>query len=169
MSEHKDYSGTPLWRKLGITEGARVLCTRAPAGFAGELQRLAPIPGGVEFLRRPGRNVDVAITFVTRRSDLTAAFPALARSLTPAGRLWIAWPKKAAGGRTDLDVRRGPADRVGRRARRQQERGDHRVYQGCSSSYRMRDRARPPRNTAAVTRPATDMAGTLGRWPASAR
>lgn len=103
MSEHKDYSGTPLWRKLGIKEGARVLCTRAPAGFADELQRLAPIPGGVEFLRRPGRNVDVAITFVTRRSDLTARFPALARSLTPAGRLWIAWPKKAAGVRTDLD------------------------------------------------------------------
>ena len=103
MSEHKDYSGTPLWRKLGIREGARVLCTRAPAGFADELQRLAPIPGGVEFLRRPGRNVDVAITFVTRRSDLAAAFTALARSLTPAGRLWIAWPKKAAGVRTDLD------------------------------------------------------------------
>ena len=103
MSEHRDYSGTPLWRKLGITEGARVLCTRAPAGFADELQRLAPIPGGVEFLRRPGRNVDVAITFVTRRSDLTAAFPGLARSLVPAGRLWIAWPKKAAGVRTDLD------------------------------------------------------------------
>src|SRR5438046_9199498 len=84
VSEHKDYSGTPLWRKLGIKEGARVLCTRAPAGFADELQRLAPIPGGVEFLRRPGRNVDVAITFVTRRSDLTAACPALPPSLTPA-------------------------------------------------------------------------------------
>ena len=103
MSDHKDYSGTPLWRKLGIKEGARVLCTRAPVGFVDELQRLAPLPDGVEFLRRPGRAVDIAITFVTRRSDLAARFPALARSLAPAGRLWIAWPKKAAGIDTDLD------------------------------------------------------------------
>ena len=81
MSDHKDYSGTPLWRKLGIKEGARVLCTRAPEGFADELQRLARLPDGVEFLRRPGRDVHVAITFVTRRSDLAARFPSLARSL----------------------------------------------------------------------------------------
>jgi len=103
VSDHKDYSGTPLWRKLGIKEGARVLCTRAPDGFADELQRLAPLPDGVEFLRRPGRDMDVAITFVTRRSDLAAGFPALVRSLAPAGRLWIAWPKKAPGVPTDLD------------------------------------------------------------------
>jgi hypothetical protein len=74
-----------------------------PEGFADELQRLAPLPDGVEFLRRPGRDVDVAITFVTRRSDLTARFPGLARSVAPAGRLWIAWPKRASGIAGDLD------------------------------------------------------------------
>lgn len=141
MSEHKDYSGTPLWRKLGITEGARVLCTRAPAGFADELQRLAPIPGGVEFLRRPGRNVDVAITFVTRRSDLTATFPALARSLTPAGRLWIAWPKKAAGVRTDLDF--DAVQRVGLDAGLVDNKSASitETYQGLQFVVRTRDRS----------------------------
>ena len=140
MSEHKDYSGTPLWRKLGIKEGARVLCTRAPAGFADELKRLAPIPGGVEFLRRPGRNVDVAITFVTRRSDLTAAFPALVRSLTPAGRLWIAWPKKAAGIRTDLDF--DAVQRVGLDAGLVDNKSASitETYQGLQFVVRTRDR-----------------------------
>ena len=141
MSEERDYSGTPLWRKLGITEGARVLCTRAPAGFADELQRIAPIPGGVEFLRRPGRNVDVAITFVTRRSDLTAAFPALARSLTPAGRLWIAWPKKAAGVRTDLDF--DAVQRVGLDAGLVDNKSASitEMYQGLQFVVRTRDRS----------------------------
>jgi hypothetical protein len=140
VSEHKDYSGTPLWRKLGIREGARVLCTRAPVGFADELQRLAPIPGGVEFLRRPGRNVDVAITFVTRRSDLTAAFPGLARSLVPAGRLWIAWPKKAAGVRTDLDF--DAVQRVGLGAGLVDNKSASitETYQGLQFVVRTRDR-----------------------------
>jgi len=140
VSEHRDYSGTPLWRKLGITEGAGVVCTRAPAGFADELQRLAPIPGGVEFLRRPGRNVDVAITFVTRRSDLTAAFPGLARSLVPAGRLWIAWPKKAAGVRTDLDF--DAVQRVGLDAGLVDNKSASitETYQGLQFVVRTRDR-----------------------------
>ena len=141
VSEHRDYSGTPLWRKLGITEAARVLCTRAPAGFADELQRLAPIPGGVEFLRRPGRNVDVAITFVRRRSDLTASFPALARSLTPAGRLWIAWPKKAAGVQTDLDFE--AVQRVGLDAGLVDNKSASitETYQGLQFVMRTRDRS----------------------------
>ena len=106
MSQEKEYSGTPLWRKLGIREGARVLCTRAPNAFDAELERLAPLPPGVERLRRPGprtQDLDVVIAFFSRRADLTARFLALARSIAPDGRLWIAWPKKAAELDTDLD------------------------------------------------------------------
>ena len=102
-TSHKDYSGTPLWRKLGIREGARVLCTHAPDGFDAELERLAALPPGVERLRRPGKQLDVVIGFFARRAELTRGFPPLARALVPAGRLWIAWPKKAAELDTDLD------------------------------------------------------------------
>jgi hypothetical protein len=103
VSDHKDYSGTPLWRKLGIREGARVLCTRAPDGFDAELERLAPLPPGVDRLRRPGMELDVVLGFFTRRADLLARFPRLASAVAPSGRLWIAWPKKAARLDTDLD------------------------------------------------------------------
>jgi hypothetical protein len=107
VSDHQDYSGTPLWRKLGIREGARVLCTRAPGGFDAELERLAPLPPGVDRLRRLGpksrAELDVVLGFFTRRADLAARFPRLASAIAPAGRLWIAWPKKAARLDTDLD------------------------------------------------------------------
>jgi hypothetical protein len=107
VTDHKDYSATPLWRKLGIREGARVLCTRAPDGFDAQLERLAPLPPGVDRLRRlgpgSGGQLDVVLGFFTRRADLVARFPRLASAIAPAGRLWIAWPKKTARLDTDLD------------------------------------------------------------------
>ena len=94
---HRDYSGTPLPKKLGVREGSRVLVARAPDGF-----RLQPIPNGVELVARVRAPLDVVLLFVTRHSDLRRRFPALARGLAPAGRLWVAWPKKASGIATDL-------------------------------------------------------------------
>lgn len=100
-SEHEDYSSTPLWRKIGITAAARVYVTAAPADLA--LDTLAPLPPGVKFLARPGRDLDVILAFMTRRAGLTRRFPVLERSVGVSGRLWIAWPKKAARMDTDLD------------------------------------------------------------------
>ena len=94
---HKDYSGTPLPRKLGIREGSRVLLVSLPPGFT-----LGPLPPGAEVLRRAGGTLDVVVLFATRRSELERRFAALAGALDPAGRLWVAWPKKAAKVETDL-------------------------------------------------------------------
>ena len=47
---HKDYSGTPLWRKLGIRQGSRVLPVGAPAGFDALLEAQAPLPLEIAFL-----------------------------------------------------------------------------------------------------------------------
>ena len=95
--KHKDYSGTPLARKLGIREGSRVVVVNAPERFA-----LGPLPTGVELLDRARRPVDVALLFGTRHAQLTRRFGALQKALDPAGRLWVAWPKKAARVETDL-------------------------------------------------------------------
>jgi len=100
-SAHEDYSATPLWRKLGIGEGARVCIGGAPDDLA--LDALAPLPPGVTFPTRLGRDLDVVLVFVTRRAGLNRRFPALEHSICSAGRLWIAWPKKAARMDTDLD------------------------------------------------------------------
>ncbi len=42
-NDHKDYSGTPLPKKLGIQEGSRVFLVNAPDGFDG---LLTPMPDG---------------------------------------------------------------------------------------------------------------------------
>jgi hypothetical protein len=89
---HKDYSSTPLPKKLGIKEGARVALKNAPDGFADVLDVTPRLRG--EF--------DVAVLFAVRQGELTRAFAPLARRLAPAGGLWVAWPKKAAGVPTDL-------------------------------------------------------------------
>jgi len=94
---HKDYSGTPLPKKLGIVEGSRVLVAGAPESFS-----LPPLPSGVELVERARSPLDVALLFVTTRPELSKRFAAPARALAPAGRLWVAWPKKASGIPTDL-------------------------------------------------------------------
>jgi hypothetical protein len=101
-TDHVDYSGTPLWKKLGIREGARIRVLDAPSALDTELTAIAPLPDGVSFLSRTGRDLDVILAFVTRASTLRRRIEPLARAIAPAGRLWIAWPKRAA--RTDTDV-----------------------------------------------------------------
>jgi hypothetical protein len=94
------YSGTPLPKKLGIGEGARVALVRPPDGFAAFLE--AMLPEGVRVRSRLSGTLDIVLFFVTRRSELERRFGGMARALEPAGGLWIAWPKKTAGVATDL-------------------------------------------------------------------
>ena len=96
-SGHGDYSGTALPKKLGVRESSRVLVVGAPQGFS-----LEPLPSGAEIVARARGPVDVVVLFTTRRSKLEKRFGPLARTLETAGRLWVAWPKKAAAVETDL-------------------------------------------------------------------
>jgi hypothetical protein len=93
-----DDSGTPLWKKLGIREGSRVLITgEVPDGFS-----VGRLPPAVALLQRPGRAMDVVLFFSTAISEIDRRFEGLARRMDPAGRLWIAWPKRA--GKFDTDT-----------------------------------------------------------------
>jgi len=137
---HKDYSGTPLWRKLGIREGSRVVAIGAPAAFRGSLAAIAPVPDGVRFLARAAGDLDVAVLFATLRAELEHRFGGLADALRPNGRLWVAWPKKASKVATDLTfevVQRHGLDRglVDNKTASIDE-----VFQGCQFVYRLADR-----------------------------
>lgn len=132
---HKDYSGTPLPSKLGIREGSRVLVSAAPQGFT-----LGILPSGVELLERVRAPLDVALLFAIRRSDLARRFPTFARALDTAGRLWVAWPKKASKVATDLTfetVQRLGLDGglVDNKSASIDE-----VFQGLQFVYRLKDR-----------------------------
>lgn len=91
-------SSTPLVKKLGITEGARLAVVAAPNGFAEGLE----LPPGVVLRNQARGRLDVVLFFVTRRAELTRRFPAMKRGLEPDGGLWIAWPKRTSGVATDL-------------------------------------------------------------------
>ncbi len=93
------YSGTPLARKLGIKDGARVALLGAPEGFGPEL---APLAAGVTVLRRLAPDLDVAVLFVTERRQLERRFDAVSKAIFPAGGFWVAWPKRASQVPTDL-------------------------------------------------------------------
>jgi hypothetical protein len=95
------YSGTPLVRKLGIKDGARVAFPGAPRDFAGTLGEL---PHGVAVLTRSRGPLDVVVFFTKARRELERRMPRLRAALDPAGALWIAWPKRASGVPTDLPV-----------------------------------------------------------------
>jgi hypothetical protein len=99
LTGHKDYSGTPLPKKLGITAGGRLALVGAPEGFG---ETLGELPPGVTVLTRAAGILDVAVVFATRETALARRVPPLVRALAPDGGLWIAWPKKASKVTTDL-------------------------------------------------------------------
>ena len=93
------YSGTPLHRKLGIKPESKVLLAAAPVGF-----ELDAVPPGVTVhSRAAGASYDVVLAFCPDRRRLVQRFESLAPRITTAGALWIGWPKKSSGMKTDLD------------------------------------------------------------------
>ena len=90
------YSGRPQAAKLGLKPGQRVSLHQPPRGWA-----LADPPDG---LAGPGPvgQADVIVAFFTEAGDIAAQIGALGRLIYPAGALWVAWPRRAAGHRSDI-------------------------------------------------------------------
>lgn len=93
------YSGTPLAKKLGIGEGARVRTIDAPADYAA---LVAPLPAGARVSSRLAKDVDLVHLFATSERGLVRSLPRAQAMLVVGGRLWISWPKRASGVATDL-------------------------------------------------------------------
>ncbi len=139
---HKDYSATPLWKKLGIRQGSRVVLIGAPDRFDEALEAAARLPHEVEFLSRTTKGIDVAVLFVTERRELVRRFAPLQRALEPNGRLWVAWPKKASGVASDLDF--DTVQRIGLDAGLVDNKSASVTgeFQGLQFVYRLKDRPR---------------------------
>jgi len=134
---HKDYSGTPLSKKLGIRQEARVLLHDAPQGFRAALD---PLPAGVSFTTRAAKRLDVIVVFATSQHELGRRFATLLPSLDHAGRLWIAWPKKAS--KVPTDITFGSAQSMGLQAGLVDNKSASitEVFQGLQFVYRLKDR-----------------------------
>ena len=138
-NDHKDYSGTPLPKKLGIREGSRVFLVDAPDGFD---RLLTPMPEAAELLTKLAEPLDVGVLFATERTELVRWFDRMAAALDTTGRLWVAWPKKASKVPTDIDF--GFAQGIGLGAGLVDNKSASitDVFQGLQFVYRVKDRPR---------------------------
>jgi hypothetical protein len=93
------YSGTPLVRKLGLRAGWRVAVLDGPPGLE---ELLGDLPARLKIVRRLGAELDAVWLFVLTRRDLERRLPDVLARLQVDGTLWISWPKRSSGVRTDL-------------------------------------------------------------------
>ncbi len=92
------YSGTPLARKLGYSDGMTVFTEAMPVSVREEIeQQASPV-----FTTRLGEGVPAAHVFVTENAVLKAQLARLRARIAPDGMIWVSWPKKAAKIETDL-------------------------------------------------------------------
>ncbi len=89
-------TGTPQLTKLGIVPGVRLDVVDRPAGWGFETD-----PVGVEMVR-PDAPADVILAFCTSAAGVERTVLALGSRIRPAGALWIAWPRRAAGHVSDV-------------------------------------------------------------------
>jgi hypothetical protein len=92
-------SSKPVADKLGLKAGFTVALIGAPKGFA---RTLTPRQAKVTLTARADRKCDLVVSFVRSARELAVHLAALAEMLDRQT-LWIAWPKKASGVRTDVD------------------------------------------------------------------
>jgi hypothetical protein len=90
------YSGTPLWRKLGVRPGATVALVGTPEGFV-----LGDLPEGVTLRRSARGAADLTVWFVPSRAVLEGRIVSMSPRAANSG-LWIAWPKRTSPLATDL-------------------------------------------------------------------
>jgi hypothetical protein len=82
--------------KLGLRTGQRVRLHQPPAGWA----LTDPPPGlaGPE----PDGSADLILAFFISAGQIAGQLEELAEAIYPAGTLWAAWPRRAAGLRSDI-------------------------------------------------------------------
>jgi len=91
------YSGTPLHRKLGIKQGHIVALLGEPTGW-----KIEDLPDGVLLRNRARGPLDVIVAFFDSKAILERRLAVLVRALRADGSLWLAWPRKATGHRSDI-------------------------------------------------------------------
>jgi hypothetical protein len=90
------YSGKPLTEKLGLRPGLRLYVDGGPA-YVDELLDHAT------YTTRLPREVDMTLLFATSRNRLDKRLPLVVEHTSPAGMVWVCWPKKASKVPTDVD------------------------------------------------------------------
>jgi hypothetical protein len=98
------YSVTPLWKKLGIKSGMCVCVPNAPPEY---ITWISPVPDGASVVRNAARGAcDIVHIFVDSQAALDRELKKARVFIHDDGAIWVSWPKKSAGVRTELDENR---------------------------------------------------------------
>lgn len=84
------YSGKPLYQKLGMKPGMRVMPINSPESYFD----LVADAEGVDYV--DGGKADIVHLFCGTRLDLDANFEHALPQVAEKGMLWVSWPKKSS-------------------------------------------------------------------------
>src|SRR4026208_1130672 len=94
------YSGTPLWKKLGYKTGVAAHIDGGPRNYRSLLALSADVR--VKWLTHPKSDIEFVHLFATSTSELKAKLKSHRTKIVPDGVIWVSWPKKSSGVKTDI-------------------------------------------------------------------
>jgi hypothetical protein len=94
------YSGTPLWKKLGYRDGLPACVAGGPADYL----RMLRLPPGISVIwkKQPAPGIGFVHQFSTAKAELRKKLQSLRKTIDPSGMVWVSWPKKSSGVKTDI-------------------------------------------------------------------
>ena len=93
------YSGTPLYKKLGIKEGFRLYFKNPPDQYE---KLLEPLPKKLTILKRLSNEIDMIHFFTKNRNELKAGLKLQLTKIKQDGMIWVSWPKRSSQIETDV-------------------------------------------------------------------
>jgi len=94
------YSGTPLVKKLGLTDGLVIFVGDPPTAY---FDWISPLPKGLNVKQNLAGELDFIHLFVRQATVFQKEFLKTKKHLKKTGMLWVSWPKKSSKVPTDLD------------------------------------------------------------------
>jgi hypothetical protein len=96
----RDYSATPLLKKLGIREGMHVVLVAAPEAFE---EVLGDLPDNTVLSTRFSSTTRLVLCFVRSLKDLAATLDMLTLRLPKQASVWIVHPKRTGKHHADFN------------------------------------------------------------------
>ncbi len=93
------YSGTPLEKKLGIRDNFRVRLINIPGNY---FELFSVFPLKIQISEDPAVKKNFIHFFARSRDELYSVLPLLKSEIEKDGMIWVSWPKKSSGVRSDI-------------------------------------------------------------------
>jgi hypothetical protein len=94
------YSGTPLWKKLGYGTGMSAYVDGGPKNYRSLLELPADV--AITWLGSAKSDIEFVHLFATSAPQLKAKLKSYRTKIVPNGMIWVSWPKKSSGVKTDI-------------------------------------------------------------------